>query len=74
VENFDDIIDRTNVKTIQQVLVAWLLLILSLFSEYVCNLDLVDEYVRLFYPLVFAMGCQQKSCQKFFSQKRENKM
>jgi hypothetical protein len=28
--------------------------------EYVCNPELVDDYVRLFYPLVFAMGCQQK--------------
>jgi hypothetical protein len=28
--------------------------------EYVCNPELVDDYVRLFCPLVFAMGCQQK--------------
>jgi hypothetical protein len=57
VEDFDNITDRTNVKTFQQVFVVWFLLISSLFLEYVCNPELVDDYVRLFYPLVFAMGC-----------------
>jgi hypothetical protein len=56
VEDVDKIIDRTNVKTFQQVFVVWFLLILSLFLEYVCNTELVDDYVRLFYPLVFAKG------------------
>ncbi len=70
VEDFDDIIDRTNVKTFQQVYVFWFLLILSLFLEYVCNLELVDDYVRLFYPLVFAMGCQQKKLPKILQPKK----
>jgi hypothetical protein len=39
--------------------VVWFLLILSLFLEYICNPELVDDYAKLFYPLVFAMGFQQ---------------
>ncbi len=74
VEYFKDIIERTNVKTFWQVFVVWFLLISSLFLEYVCNAELVDDCVRLFYPLVFATGCQQKSYQKFFRQKKEKKM
>jgi hypothetical protein len=70
VEDFDDIIDKTNVKTFQQVFVVWFLLILSLFSECVCNPELVDDYGRLFHHLVFAMGCQQKKLPKTLQPKK----
>jgi hypothetical protein len=41
--------------------------------EYVCNPELVDDYVRLFYPLVFAMGCQQEKNTKNSSAKKGKK-
>jgi hypothetical protein len=38
--------------------------------EYVCNPELVDDYVGLFYPLVFAMGCQKKKLPKILQPKK----
>jgi hypothetical protein len=73
VEEFNDIIDRTNVQTFQQVFVVWFLLIFSLLLEYVCNPALVDDYVSLFYPLVFAMGCQQKRLPKILQPKKRKR-
>jgi hypothetical protein len=69
VEDFDNIIGRTNVKTFQQVFVVWFLLILPLFLEYVCNPELVDDYVRLFILLCLLWDVNKKSYQKLFSQK-----
>jgi hypothetical protein len=60
VEDFDDIIDRTNIKIFQQVFVVWFLLILYLFSEYVCNPELVDDYVRLFILLCLLWDVNKK--------------
>jgi hypothetical protein len=70
VEDLSNIINRTNVKTFWQVFVVWFLLILSLFLECVCNPELVDDYVRLSYPLVFAMGCRQKKLPKILLPKK----
>jgi hypothetical protein len=70
-EDFKHNLDETKFKIFQQVFVLWFLLILSLFLENVPHPDLVDDYLRLFYPLVFAMGCQLKKYQKLFIQKRK---
>jgi hypothetical protein len=74
VEDFNDNIDRTNVKTFRQVFVVWFLLISSLFSEYVCIRELFDDYVRLFILLCLVWDANKKSYQTFFSQKREKAM
>jgi hypothetical protein len=55
IEDFQDI-DKEKLKAFQQVFVLWFLLISSLFAENACNLELVDDCVRLFYHPVFAMG------------------
>ncbi len=59
-EDFDNIIVRTNAKTFWQIFVVWFLLILSLFLEYVCNLELVDDYVRLFLLLCLLWDVNKK--------------
>jgi hypothetical protein len=63
-ENFNNIIDRANVKIFQQVFVVWFLLISSLFLEYVCNPKLDDDYVRLFLSSWVCYGMSTKKIQK----------
>jgi hypothetical protein len=45
-------------------------LVPSYFVPLFGNPELVDDYVRLFYPLVFAMGCQQNNSQKNLQPKK----
>ncbi len=70
VEDFDNIIYRTNAKTFQQVFVVWFLLILSLSLEYVCNLELVDDYVRLFLSSCVCYGMSTKKLPKILQPKK----
>ncbi len=74
VEDFNNIVDRTNVKIFQQVFVVWFLLILSLFSEYVCNPELVDDYVRFFPSSCVCYGMSTKKLPKILQPKREKEI
>jgi hypothetical protein len=73
VEDFDNIIDRANVKTFQQVFFVWFLLILSLFLEYVCNPELVDDYVRLLLSSCVFYGMSTIKVTKNSSAKKEKR-
>jgi hypothetical protein len=55
VEDFEDI-DNQKLKAFQQVFVLWFLLISTLFTENICNSQLVDEYVRLFLSSCVCFG------------------
>jgi hypothetical protein len=73
VENFDNIIDRTNVKKNNRSLLFGSFL----FHPSFWSIFAIRSWLMImsgFYPFVFVMRCQQKSYQKFFSQKREKEI
>jgi hypothetical protein len=74
VEDFDDIIDSTNVKHFDRSLLFGSFLFRSSFWSMFAIQSWLMIMSGFFYPFVFAMGCQQKKYQKIFSQKGEKEM
>jgi hypothetical protein len=69
-EDFKNNIEKEKLQTFQQVFVLWFLLISSLFSENVCNPDLVDDYVWLFLSSCVCYGMSTKKIPKTLQPKK----
>ena len=61
IDDFKDCLDNNAYHAFRQMIVAWNLVISSLFTEDVCDAYKVDNYVKLFLTSCVTFGCHTKS-------------